>query len=261
MSALGVERAAWRRDGELLYSPTLTSLGVVAGSTTRALGSMGGSRTPVEDAVRARDALARSLGFPGVVRVKQVHGSEVVRADAPFAPPWPEADAVWTARAGVLLGIVAADCVPVLLAEVGGTRVGAAHAGWEGTTRHVARRLVEVLRPEGVDPARMVAALGPSIGPCCYAVGDERAATIRERLGAAGERALVVRDGTTSFDLWRANAEQLRDEGVARIEVSRVCTKCGGENTWSRRSGDIGLLNLAFIGIKAEGKPPAGRPR
>lgn len=251
MTARLPERAAWRRASDVLYSPALTSLGLVAGSTTRPLGSMGGSGTPIEDAVRARAALAASLGFAGVVRLRQVHGSDVVRADALFPPPWPEADAVWTDRAGVLLGVVAADCVPVLVAEAGGTHIGAAHAGWQGTTRQVTRRLVEVLRAEGVDPAHLVASLGPSVGPCCYGVGEERARTIRERLGQAGERALVVRDGTTSFDLWTANVEQLREEGVERIEVSRICTKCGGADTWSRRSGDVGLLNLAFIGRRA----------
>ncbi len=237
----------WRRSAGLLLSPALSDLGLVAGFTTRALGSMGGSATPVEDAVRARAALAESLGFPGVVRVKQVHGTEVVRADRAFASPWPEADAMWTDRAGVLLGIVAGDCVPVLVADPDG-RIGAGHAGWEGTTLGVARRLVDALRSAGADPGSMVASLGPSIGPCCYAVGEERARTIRERLGSAGDRALVRRGSVISFDLWTANAEQLQAAGVGRIEVSGTCTKCGGADTWSRRAGDVGLLGLAFVG-------------
>ncbi len=251
MTAAVVELAPWRHERGVLYSPALTELGLAAGSTTRPLGSMGGSATPSHDALHARAALAASLGFDGVVRVTQVHGSGVVHADAPFASPWPRADAVWTERVGVLLGVTAADCVPVLVAEAGGTRIGAAHAGWEGTTRGVARRLVAALRAEGAAPSGMVASLGPSVGPCCYSVGDERAQMVRERLGAAGGRALARRDGVTTFDLWTANVEQLRDEGVGRIEVSGICTRCGGANTWSRRSGDVGLLNLAFIGRRA----------
>jgi len=211
---------------------------------------MGGSATPPEEAERHRALLAGRLGFDAVVRVTQVHGDVVLRADAPFASPWPEADAIWTDRPGVLLGVVAADCVPILVADRGG-RVGAAHAGWEGTSRRIARRLVEAMARGGADVRTMTATLGPSIGPCCYAVGAERAATIRERLGGEAERVLLRRDDETVFDLWTANADQLRDAGVGIIEAAGTCTKCGGEEVFSRRGGDVGLLGLAFIGRSA----------
>lgn len=244
-----VTRTPWVREGDLLISPSLAARGLVAGFTTRAAGSMGGSATPAVEASRGRDALAARLGFAAVVRTRQVHGDRVVRAEGPFAP-WPEADATWTDRPGVLLGVAAADCVPVLVTDDRG-RIGAAHAGWEGTTREVARRLVGALRDSGADPSRMVAALGPSIGPCCYEVGGERAATVRARLGGAADRALVARGERTAFDLWTANADQLAAEGVAAIEVSGTCTRCGGEGLWSWRGGDIGRLGLAFIGRRA----------
>ncbi len=242
-----IETAAWAvRDG-LMRSPTLEHHGLVAGFSTRAMGSMAGSHHPLEEQERNRAALARRLGFDAVVRMKQVHGNDVVHVDGP-RDPWPVADAMWTERAGVLLGVAAADCVPVLIADPGGP-LGVAHAGWEGTTRRVARRLVEALRAAGSDPARLVAALGPSIGPCCYEVGADRAATIRERLGAAA--AFAPYGAGIAFDLWSTNVAQLRDAGVERIEVAGTCTKCGGANTWSRRGGDVGLLGLAFIGRRA----------
>jgi hypothetical protein len=244
-----VAPASWERYGHLLVSPALSALGVTAGATTRGLGSMGGSSTAPEDAARARASLAKRLGFDAVARVKQVHGDAVVRADAPFTTPWPEADAMWTDRRGILLGVVAADCVPILVADDAG-RVGAAHAGWEGTSRRVAQRLVGEMRSAGSDPARMVAALGPSIGPCCYTVGPERAATIRERLGADAERVLVRRDGETVFDLWTANADQLRAAGVGTVEIAGACTKCGDADVFSLRGGDAGRLGMAFIGRK-----------
>ena len=240
-------RSEWLRKGHLLVSPALSAMGVVAGSTTRGLGSMGGSATPPEDGERARASLAARLGYPAVVRVKQMHGDTVLRADAPFPPPWPEADAIWTDRPGVLLGVVAADCVPILVAD-GAGRIGAAHAGWEGTTRRIAQRLIEAMAREGADPRAMTATLGPSIGPCCYAVGSERAAAIRERLGPDAERALVRRDSAVVFDLWTANADQLRAAGVGTIETAGTCTRCGDEEVFSRRGGDVGLLGLAFIG-------------
>lgn len=247
-----VRHALWQRRGHLLLSPALSRLGILAGASTRALGSMGGNATPPEAAARARSQLAARLGFEAVVRARQVHGDRVVRAGGPFEP-WPEADALWTDRPGVLLGVVMADCVPVLIADRDG-RLGAAHAGWEGTTRRVALRLAEALRAAGADLSQAVAAIGPSIGPCCYTVGPERVAAIRERLGAAA--AAWLREGArgTVFDLWSANAEQLRGAGVGTVEVSGSCTRCGGDDLWSWRGRDDGRgvgLGLGFIGRAA----------
>jgi YfiH family protein len=247
-----VAKAEWPEQGGILTSPSLTARGVVAGFTTRRLGSMGGRATPPDEAGVHRKALATRLGFDDVVRVRQVHGDSVVRAEGPFGT-WPEADAMWTDRAGVLLGVVAADCVPILIADDAG-RIGAAHAGWEGTTRQVARRLVQALRDDGADPSRMVAALGPSIGPCCYTIPEERASLIRER-GGSGTAAVIERDASFVFDLWQANAFQLETEGVGSIEIAGVCTKCGGRDLWSyrgRAEGETGTgLGLGFIGRRS----------
>jgi YfiH family protein len=244
-----VTRTAWEARDGVLISPAFEARGIVAGFTTRALGSMGGRETPQDEAAADRAALARRLGFQGVVRARQVHGDEVVYADAPF-DPWPEADALWTDRAGVLLGVVAADCVPVLVADDEG-RIGAAHAGWEGTTRIVARELVREMKDDGADPARMIAAVGPSIGPCCYTIGPDRALLIRDRLGELSRGTLVSRGREQAFDLWTANVLQLRAEGIQNIEVAGTCTRCGGADLWSSRSGDIGRLGLGFIGRRA----------
>lgn len=263
-----VREAAWQERDGILRSPLLSSLGLVAGFTTRLLGSMGGAGTPPDEARASRAALAAQLGFDAVTRVKQVHGDRVsyvpfVRpgpaSPTPAEPhseaPWPEADAMWTDRPGVLLGIAAADCVPILVADPGGG-IGAAHAGWDGTSRGIARSLVTAMREAGADPARMVAALGPSIGPCCYAIGEERAAVVRERLGALADRVIGERGGGPVFDLWAANVEQLREEGVGSVEVSGTCTRSGGADLWSYRARDrIGLgLGLGFIG-----RPLGGR--
>jgi len=256
----------------LYRSPALTALGLVAAFTPAALGSMGGPVLPRSEQRANRTAVARRLGFPGMVRVKQVHGSRVVYA--PFAragtvapgaadisseEPWPEADALWTDRAGVLLGVSAADCVPLLIGDSVG-RIGAAHAGWHGTSERVAQALVRELVAAGAEPARLVAALGPAIGPCCYTIAEERAALIRERLGdgpwlravspegeapwprggssagggpAAGDPG---REATWSFDVPGANVAQLREAGIRTIEQSGMCTRCHGADLWSHRS-------------------------
>ena len=245
---MSVITSTWvERDG-LLRSPLLERYHVVAGFTTRAQGSMAGSVFPLDEQERNRLTLARGLGFDAVARVRQVHGNTVVRLDR-AAEPWPEGDALWTDRTGVLLGIAAADCVPILLVDPASGRVGAAHAGWQGTRLRVAQALVRALVGAGSRTSGIVASIGPSIGPCCYAIDGARA----ELVAASGQGAYLHErpDGATVFDLWSANVAQLRDLGVGSIEVSRICTLSGGHDLWSYRGrgadGRYGT-QLGFIG-------------
>lgn len=207
---------------------------------------MAGSHYPLDVQAANRATLARHLGFDSVVRAKQVHGRDVVHVTAPVEP-WPVADALWTEKAGVLLGVAAADCVPVLIADPRGP-IGAAHAGWQGTSLAVASALVEAMVAGGAARERLVAAIGPSIGPCCYTIDEERAALVAERIG---DDALIRDERGVTFDLWAANAAQLRAVGVARVEVAALCTKSGGADLWSYRGrGTDGIYGtqLAFIG-------------
>ena len=237
---------AWiKRDG-LIFSPMLSSLGLVAGFTTRAQGSMAGSHHPLDEQANNRARLAKSLGFSEVTRTKQVHGRDIERVERQVEP-WPVADGQWTDRSGVLLGVAAADCVPILVADPDGP-VGLAHAGWEGTSLCVARALIDTMVAGGASRERLVASLGPSIGSCCYAIDKARAATIEGRIGGGS----LLRDGgRLVFDLWRANAEQLRDAGVERVETSGLCTLSGGADLWSYRGratdGAYGT-QLGFLG-------------
>ncbi|HZP95877.1 MAG TPA: polyphenol oxidase family protein [Candidatus Limnocylindria bacterium] len=232
---------------ELLWSPALCALGVVAGFTTKAQGSMAGSHHPLEEQAANRAALARRLGFDEVVRVKQVHGRDIVRVESASQAGVPVADGLWTDRDGILLGVAAADCVPILVADPRGP-VGGAHAGWQGTTLGVAGALVEAMVAGGATRERLVASIGPSIGPCCYTIDEERAAVVAERIG---DGALRRDERGVSMDLWAANAAQLRAAGVARIEVTEICTRSGGADLWSYRGrgadGRYGT-QLGFIG-------------
>lgn len=247
---MSVITSTWvERDG-LLWSPLLERYRVVAGFTTRAQGSMAGSVFSLEDQDRNRRALAHRLGFDEVARVRQVHSNTVVRIDRPMEP-WPEADALWTDRTGVLLGVAAADCVPILVVDTASGRIGAAHAGWLGTRLRVAQALVRALVGAGSRASGLVASIGPSIGPCCYAIDDARA----ELVTASGQGAHLRRGPAgTAFDLWSANVAQLRDLGVESIEVSRICTLSGGHDLWSYRGRDkhgrYGT-QLGFIGKPA----------
>ena len=245
---MSVITSTWvERDG-LLRSPLLERYRVVAGFTTRAQGSMAGSVFPLDEQEANRVALARRLGFDAVARVRQVHGSTVVCLDR-AAETWPEADALWTDKAGVLLGVAAADCVPILIVDPASGRIGAAHAGWQGTRLRVAQSLVRALVGAGSRSSGLVASIGPSIGPCCYTIDETRA----ELVGASGQGAYLRRgpEGRVAFDLWSANVAQLRDLGVESIEVSRICTLSGGHDLWSYRGRDAEGrygTHLGFIG-------------
>ena len=245
---MSVITSTWvERDG-LLRSPLLERYHVLAGFTTRAQGSMAGSVFPLDEQDRNRLSLARRLGFDAVARVRQVHGNGVVRLDR-AVEPWPEGDAMWTDRAGMLLGIAAADCVPILVVDPASARIGAAHAGWQGTRLRVAQALVRALVGAGSRASAIVASIGPSIGPCCYTIDEARADLIR----ASGQGAFLRPgpDGATAFDLWSANVAQLQDLGVESIEVSRICTRSGGHDLWSYRGRDADGrygTQLGFIG-------------
>jgi len=201
--------------------------------------------------------VAQSMGVApaAIVRLRQVHGARVVtlaRQDGfpPGEPDWNVGDIVVTDRPGVALSIGVADCVPILLADARSGAVAAVHAGWRGTAAGAARAAVEALGARfGSAPQDIVAAIGPSIGPCCYRVGgDVRAAfeaagtwdglldawfsvtpAVQARRGVPGSDPAASGAGPAFFlDCWLANADQLMGAGVraARIHLSRACTSC-----------------------------------
>ena len=230
---------------DLLTSPLLAAF--VHGFTTRG----GGVSAPPYDALNLGGAVGddparvaenwrRLEARTGVrfARVRQVHGARVVRADAP-CEPGEEADAVLSAAAGVAACVSVADCVPVLLADPETGAVAAVHAGWRGTLAGAAAEAVEALRREfGAPAARLLGAVGPSIGPCCYEVSDDVAGPFRERFGAAVVRAPLPGSGEgPHLDLWESNRHVLARAGVApeRIEVLGACTSCERHRFYSHR--------------------------
>jgi copper oxidase (laccase) domain-containing protein len=138
----------------------------------------------------------------------------------------------------------------VLIADPEGP-IGAAHAGWQGSTLRVAEALVEAMVAGGAVRERLVASLGPAIGPCCYVIDMERATLVKDRIG---ESCLRKVNDRIVMDLWAANTAQLRSVGVTRIEMSAVCTLSGGADLWSYRGrtpdGMYGT-QLGFIGRRA----------
>jgi YfiH family protein len=202
--------------------------------------------------------LERATGL-AFARVRQVHGARVVRADV-AGPPAEEADAVLSARAGVAACVAVADCVPVLLADPDSGAVAAVHAGWRGTlARAAAEGVAALAREVGATPQRLLAAVGPSIGPCCYEVSDELAARFEAELGPAA----LAPGGRARLDLWRANVRVLALAGVdeRRVDVLGRCTACEREVFFSHRR-DAGRTGrqMAFIAPRAPTRPRTPLP-
>lgn len=167
-----------------------------------------------------------------LARVRQVHGAavRVVRA-GDLDKPIPDADASMTNVPGLAVAVVAADCVPVLLADPRTGAVAAVHAGWRGTAANVVGAAVTAMTREfGVRSQTLVAAIGPSIGACCYEVGEELLAAFTEAGHTSVDLAeWFARDqaGRLRLDLWQANADLLVGAGVPRtqVHVAGLCTK------------------------------------
>ncbi|MBB5055747.1 hypothetical protein HDF16_000416 [Granulicella aggregans] len=141
-----------------------------------------------------------------------------------------EADGLMTKVPGVLLGIQTADCVPVLMADTRLRVVAGFHAGWRGTVAGIVEKGIAQMSTDfGSSPENLVAAVGPSIGACCYSVGDEVREAFADRFDYAGEL-FESRSEDLFLDLWEANRRQLLKAGVpeAGIELVGECSGCAG---------------------------------
>ncbi|MDR5684331.1 MAG: peptidoglycan editing factor PgeF [Armatimonadota bacterium] len=209
---------------------------------------------PLADPARRRRVL-RGLGFAPerVVQIMQVHGAAVVEARAADAgSKLGPADAVVTAEADVPLSVHTADCVPLLLVDPNAGVVGAVHAGWRGLGAGVVGAAVGAMERRGARASRVVCAIGPSIGPCCYEVD----APVRRALGAWAHALWPGRAGHWMADLRAVAVAQLRQAGVPaeRIAVCPACTACHPEWFFSyRRDGRTGRMEALIALRRANG--------
>lgn len=183
-----------------------------------------------------RDALGRDVPLR---TLRQVHGA-AVRAASLGDGPAAEGDALIAAGPGLALGVWVADCVPILACDPRTRAVAAVHAGWRGTVARVLEAAIAALRASfGARPADLRISLGPSIGPCCFEVGDEVAeALLRSDPGAAG---CVAGGPRRRIDLVAANRRQAVGAGVppAQVEAAGLCTVCRDDLLVSyRRQGE-----------------------
>lgn len=185
-----------------------------------------------------RRRLRAALALPSEPAwLTQVHGRDVAVLPGPLPPA---ADAAVTRRRGAVLAVLVADCLPVLLASRDGDAVGVAHAGWRGLAAGVIEAAVRAL---GADPAKLLAWLGPCIGPAAFEVGPEvREAFVAADPAAAGEFA-PGRAGRFQADLPALARRRLAACGVREVHGGGWCTHADAARFYSyRRDGETGRM-------------------
>ncbi|NUS13239.1 MAG: peptidoglycan editing factor PgeF [Streptomyces sp.] len=205
--------------------------------------NLGGAVGDDPSAVTAnRDRAARELGRdPGrVVWMNQVHGREVAVVDGPWGDaPAPDVDALVTTRGDLTLGVLTADCVPVLLADPVAGVAAAAHAGRPGMTAGIAAAVVEMMITLGADPERTTAVLGPAVCGKCYEVP----AAMRDEVASLEPAAYAeTRWGTPAVDVAAGVRAQLLRAGVRAVRDSAVCTLESADHFSYRRDRTTGRL-------------------
>lgn len=288
VSPAGWERHPWLKAG---FSTRQGGESSVYGPGEQNLGWK--TEDPEETVAANRERFLRAVAgkkHGELVTVRQFHsglirviGSEPGPLATAGGRPVLRGDALITGRKGLLLGVVTADCVPVLVADTRRRAVAAFHAGWRGTLARIVERGIGTMRREfGSRPKDLIAAIGPAIGACCYSVGEEVRFEFESQFAYAPTLFSEVYDSDpvkdkypllfltarapghsnigpqTHLDLVEANRRQLMDAGVAEAKISVVgeCTSCtrlpNGRLRYFSHRGEHGFTGrmLSVIGVE-----------
>lgn len=225
--------------------------GRLGGVSPRWEGGLNWSHSVGDAAEHVRENRRRTLALLELpvtqgVMAGLVHGDRVVTVTGEEPPSGPDdlalvpqCDALITDRAGLALIVTAADCVPVYLYDPVRRVIGAAHAGWRGTVAGIAGKTARAMAERfGCRPGDIHAAVGPSIGPCCYEVDDAVAVPLRQYYGADSDGLLLPgkASGKYQLDLWEANRRDLLAAGAGHVTIAGECTSCGVDRLFSHRA-------------------------
>ena len=203
-----------------------------------------------------RRAIAAVLPDASLATVHQVHSPTVVHVEQPWPQDGrPHADAMVTDRPGLLLGVLTADCAPVLLADEVAGVVGAAHAGWRGAIAGVTDATIQAMERHGATRQRIAAAVGPCIAQASYEVDDAFRVRFEEEDGANRRFFVAGPAGKPHFDLPGYVLHRLNAAEVGRAEALNLDTYSDADRFYSyRRSTHLGEPSygrqISMIGVK-----------
>jgi YfiH family protein len=232
---------------------------VVHGFTTRNGGVSSEPYTSLNTAFHVGDELdnvranrlnaceALVISPDALVAGKQVHGDIVAiveekdmgKGALSYADALPDTDALVTGSRGVPLSSYYADCVPIFLLDPVNKVAALAHAGWKGTVLKIGKKTINsMVQDFGTEPAKCLAGIGPSIGPCCYEVDDKVISPLRQEFNCFQDFIEDLSPGRWRLNLWEANRRTLLEAGLlpANIETASICTCCHHETFFSYRA-------------------------
>jgi len=190
-----------------------------------------------------------------VITVRQVHGTDILAIDHPTTTAVGNYDAIVTNQPGVLVAVETADCVPILLLDPSRGVYAAVHAGWRGTLGGIVAKTVKVMQDRFGAHRRMIrAAIGPSIGVCCYEVNGTVLTPLTRGFPYWADVVEHVQGTKAHLDLRGLNRRQLEEAGINsdRIETVNLCTVCHPDLFYSyRRDGARTGRMMSGIGLTA----------
>jgi polyphenol oxidase len=187
-----------------------------------------------------------------IITMKQVHSDHIIEVKDRNIKEAGEADGMLTRENDAFLGVLTADCVPVLFVVADRKVAAVVHAGWRGSLAGITGKMVDFLNAEhGISPERVEAAVGPAIGPCCYEIKEDVSRPLIDRWGKIADGCLENREGKSFLDLRRLNRLTLEQAGVPSRQIFDIgpCTSCAAEDFFSyRRERKETGRQLSFIG-------------
>lgn len=202
-----------------------------------------------EAVLKNRKIFCQALGVSAerICTPEQVHGDRIFRVtqkDAGrgsrvYSDAISGTDALITNEKNIPLMLCFADCTPILLFDPVHAAIGIAHGGWRGTVQKIAQKtLLAMGQAFGSRAEQCIADIGPSIGPCCYVVGQEVAEAFAKAFPQQQEQILQSCSGQIHLNLWMANRLQLEEIGMVseRIECADTCTACNSGLFFSYRA-------------------------
>lgn len=221
-----------------------TRAGGVSKSPWRALNLGDHVGDAAKDVQKNRELLADRCGFQdqNVAWLRQVHSTNVFEITRQTVNDWPEADASFTREPGLVCAILTADCLPVVLCDQAGTVVGAAHAGWRSLCGGVLENLIARMN---VPAHRLIAWMGPAIGPDKFEVGPEVRDAFVSNHPAAREAFTIegARSGHYMADIYKLAQHRLNGAGIQAVSGGGLCTVTDAARFYSyRRDGQTGRM-------------------